>query len=62
MRNEAGKGWRDPVLTEQFADVLPMFRTVHTPDISQLSLRALAHSLAMTSSDSLRHAVLKPAC
>lgn len=47
IRNEAAKGWRDPALTDRFADVLPMFRTVSTPDMSQLSLRALAHSLAL---------------
>lgn len=63
MRNEASKGWRDPVLTEQFADVLPMFRTVPTPDISQLSLRALAHSLAQSVPHPvLRPVALQPAC
>lgn len=62
MRHEAQKGWRDPVMTDQFADVLPMFRTVNTPDMSQLSLRALANSLAKKGGERHRDFALEPAC
>ena len=45
IREEVDKGWRDPRLVELFADILPMFRTPSAPDLSRLSLHALAASL-----------------
>jgi putative two-component system response regulator len=46
IHEEVRKGWRDPRLVEVFMDVLPMFRTSTTPDISRVSLHALASSIA----------------
>jgi putative two-component system response regulator len=45
VRAETEKGWRDPKLVETFADILPMFRSPETPDLSRFSLHALAASL-----------------
>jgi putative two-component system response regulator len=45
LRQEAAKGWRDPQLVETFSDILPMFRTPTPPDLSRLSLHALAASI-----------------
>jgi putative two-component system response regulator len=45
IREEAGRGWRDPELVERFAEILPMFRTPTLPDFSRLSLHALAASI-----------------
>jgi putative two-component system response regulator len=45
IREEADKGWRDPHLVERFAEILPMFRTPAMPDLSRLSLHALAASI-----------------
>ncbi len=45
IRSEVSKGWRDPKLVELFADILPMFRTPTPPDLSRLSLQALARSI-----------------
>lgn len=45
MRSEADRGWRDPKLVEVFTDVLPVFRTPIPPDISRISLHALAASI-----------------
>lgn len=48
MQAEADKGWRDPVLTKRFSEILPTLAETQVPDLSQLSLRALAHSLSLT--------------
>jgi putative two-component system response regulator len=45
MMEETGKGWRDPHLVRVFADLVPMFRAYSFPDLSRLSLNALAHSV-----------------
>jgi putative two-component system response regulator len=45
IMEETGKGWRDPHLVRIFADIVPMFRTHSFPDLSRLSLNALAHSV-----------------
>jgi putative two-component system response regulator len=45
IKEETAKGWRDPALVEQFADLLPMFRMPATSDFSQLSLHALSASV-----------------
>jgi len=45
IKEESKKGWRDPQLVEQFADLLPTFSTAPLPDFSKLSLHALAASL-----------------
>ena len=45
MMEETGKGWRDPHLVRVFADIIPMFRVHSFPDLSRLSLNALAHSV-----------------
>jgi len=45
IREEAERGWRDPHLVERFAEILPMFRTSTVPDLSRLSLHALAASI-----------------
>jgi putative two-component system response regulator len=45
MRDEAQKGWRDPELTEQFTALVPLFSIAESPDLSGLSLSALAGSL-----------------
>jgi putative two-component system response regulator len=45
IRAETKKGWRDPFLTEQFAETLPSLAALGetvVPDVSQLSLQALA--------------------
>ena len=42
---ETGRGWRDPKLVETFCDIVPMFRTPTPPDVSRLSLHALAASI-----------------
>ena len=44
LRDEAGKGWRDPRLVDAFADLLPKFRTC-APAEMQFSLHALAASV-----------------
>jgi putative two-component system response regulator len=45
IRDEAERGWRDPELVQRFAEILPMFRTPTLPDLSRLSLHALAASI-----------------
>jgi cyclic di-GMP phosphodiesterase len=45
IMEETGKGWRDPKLVRVFADLIPMFRGPSLPDLSRLSLNALAHSV-----------------
>ncbi len=45
IRLETANGWRDPALVEMFADILPIFRSPAAPDLSRLSLHALAASL-----------------
>jgi putative two-component system response regulator len=45
MMDETSKGWRDPHLMRVFADIVEMFRKDSLPDLSQLSLNALAHSI-----------------
>ncbi len=45
MREETQKGWRDPVLVDVFADLLPMFRHTAMGETPQVSLQALADSL-----------------
>lgn len=45
IRDETAKGWRDPELVEVFTDILPMFRGTAMPDLSRLSLQALAASI-----------------
>lgn len=45
IREETKRGWRDPFLTEQFADMLPSLATLdgtNDAEVSQLSLQALA--------------------
>ena len=54
IRSEVKKGWREPRLVEVFADILPMFRTATLPDISRLSLHALAASIERFRKDPLR--------
>jgi putative two-component system response regulator len=54
MREETAKGWRDPVLVEVFADLLPMFRHTAMGDTSQISLQALAESLEQYRKASIR--------
>ncbi len=51
IREEVDKGWRDPRLVELFADLLPMFETPSSPDLSHLSLNALAASIERFRSD-----------
>jgi putative two-component system response regulator len=48
IREEAQKGWRDPVLTEQFAALIPFFSDPEKHHLSGLSLHALARSLQGT--------------
>jgi len=45
IRSEAERGWRDPKLVIMFCDLLPMFRTHTPPDVSRISLNALAESI-----------------
>jgi putative two-component system response regulator len=45
LNSEAERGWRDPTLVATFSDILPMFRTHAPPDISRMSLHALAASI-----------------
>ena len=45
LEGEAERGWRDPDLVATFSDILPMFRTHTPPDISRMSLHALAASI-----------------
>ncbi|MGI8962434.1 MAG: HD domain-containing phosphohydrolase [Bryobacteraceae bacterium] len=45
LNSEAERGWRDPTLVATFSDILPMFRTHTPPDISRMSLNALAASI-----------------
>ncbi|MBV9033099.1 MAG: HD domain-containing protein [Acidobacteriaceae bacterium] len=48
MQEEARKGWRDPKLTEQFTELIPVFSTAAIPDLACLSLHALGSSLQGT--------------
>lgn len=57
MRDETKKGWRDPVLMEIFADLLPAFRHPAVVDSARLSLQALAVSIE----EYRREAMLTPA-
>lgn len=45
LNSEAEQGWRDPALVATFSDILPMFRTHAPPDVSRMSLHALAASI-----------------
>jgi putative two-component system response regulator len=45
IREEAKRGWRDPQLVELFSDIIPSFHTPSPPDLSQISLHALAESI-----------------
>jgi putative two-component system response regulator len=45
LRSEAERGWRDPTLVAMFYDILPMFRTHTPPELSRMSLHALAASI-----------------
>jgi cyclic di-GMP phosphodiesterase len=45
LNSETERGWRDPTLVATFSDVLPMFRTFTPPDMSRMSLSALASSI-----------------
>ncbi len=45
LNSEAERGWRDPHLVGTFAEILPMFRTQTPPDLSRMSLHALAASI-----------------
>lgn len=45
IEEETARGWRDPKLVETFCDIVPMFRTPTPPDLSRLSLHALAASI-----------------
>lgn len=56
LREEVAKGWRDPKLVETFSDILPMFRTPTPPDLSRLSLHALAASIERFRKDPSRSA------
>ena len=51
MMEETGKGWRDPHLVRVFADLVPMFRAYSVPDLSRLSLNALASSVESFTKD-----------
>ena len=51
MMEETGKGWRDPHLVRVFADLVPMFRAYSVPDLSRLSLNALASSVESYTKD-----------
>ncbi len=52
IMEETGKGWRDPHLVRVFADLVPMFRAYSFPDLSRLSLDALASSVESYQKDS----------
>jgi putative two-component system response regulator len=54
MREETGKGWRDPILVEVFADLLPMFRRHTLEGSARVSLHHLAESLEHYRKTSLR--------
>jgi putative two-component system response regulator len=45
LKSEAERGWRDPALVATFSEILPVFRTHTPPDISRMSLHALAASI-----------------
>jgi putative two-component system response regulator len=45
MQEETDKGWRDPRLMRTFVDLLPLFQSPNTIDLSELSLQALATSV-----------------
>ena len=45
LMSEGERGWRDPRLVAIFADILPMFRKHTPPDMSRMSLHALAASI-----------------
>jgi HD-GYP domain-containing protein (c-di-GMP phosphodiesterase class II) len=61
MREETGKGWRDPVLMDVFAELLPLFRHPALADTARLSLQALADTLEQYRKNSLRLPTLAPA-
>ena len=54
MRAEAAKEWRDPMMTEHFADLLPAIGSSKLLDMSQVSLRALSQSLQRCARDAHR--------
>jgi putative two-component system response regulator len=60
IHSETEKGWRDPELVERFADILPMFRTPTMPDLSRLSLHALAASIERYRNNASHDAALEP--
>lgn len=49
IRDETKRGWRDPFLVDRFVELIPSFgageESVVSPDVSQLSLRALARQV-----------------
>jgi putative two-component system response regulator len=45
MREETKKGWRDPLLVEVFADLLPMFRHPTIGETARVSLQSLSESI-----------------
>ena len=54
MREETKRGWRDPLLVDVFADLLPMFRNPALIDTARMSLQALSESLDQYRKHSLR--------
>jgi putative two-component system response regulator len=60
IRSEVKKGWRDPELVERFAEILPMFRTPSAPDLSRLSLHALAASIERYRKGGIHGAPVEP--
>ena len=45
LNGEVEQGLRDPALVAAFAEILPMFRAHTPPDVSRMSLNALAASI-----------------
>jgi putative two-component system response regulator len=62
IRDETAKGWRDPELVAVFTDILPMFRGEAMPDLSRLSLQALAASVESFRHDSAFQVKNRDAC
>jgi putative two-component system response regulator len=54
MYEETKKGWRDPVLLDVFAELLPLFRHPALADTARLSLSNLSESLEAYRKNSLR--------
>ena len=60
MYEETKKGWRDPVLLEVFAELLPLFRHPALADTARLSLQNLSESLEIYRKNSLRQPAAAP--